>query len=78
MHSGRGHLAGKAATQAVIPAKAGIYSATLWKCAVVRLDSRFRGNDRCLKGSPFPNDTTTLASGRAVRLLDLVGRAGLS
>jgi hypothetical protein len=30
----------------VIPAKAGIYSANLWKRAVVGLDSRFRGNDR--------------------------------
>jgi hypothetical protein len=31
---------------AVIPAKAGIHSANLRKCAVEGLDSRFRGNDR--------------------------------
>jgi hypothetical protein len=30
---------------AVIPAKAGIHFANLRKCAVVALDSRFRGND---------------------------------
>jgi hypothetical protein len=47
----------------VIPAKARIYSANLWKCAVVGLDSRFRGNDRGLCGNhrgleriPIPND----------------------
>jgi len=45
----------------VIPAKAGIYSANLWKCAVVRLDSRFRGNDRQLEWIPIPNDTSTRA-----------------
>ncbi len=38
---------------AVIPAKAGIYSANLRKCAVDGLDSRFRGNN-CA-----PNHTTT-------------------
>jgi hypothetical protein len=38
---------------AVIPAKAGIYSANLWRFAVDGLDSRFRGND-CA-----PNDTST-------------------
>jgi hypothetical protein len=43
----------------VIPAKAGIYSANLWKCAVVGLDSRFRGNDRRLEWIPIPNDTST-------------------
>jgi hypothetical protein len=44
---------------AVIPAKAGIYSANLRKCAVDRLDSRFRGNDRRFERDPIPNDTTT-------------------
>ncbi|MGD0010023.1 MAG: lysylphosphatidylglycerol synthase transmembrane domain-containing protein [Terriglobia bacterium] len=44
---------------AVIPAKAGIYSANLRKCAVDGLDSRFRGNDRRFKRDPIPNDTTT-------------------
>jgi len=43
----------------VIPAKAGIYSASLWKCAVVGLDSRFRGNDRWLEWFPIPNDPRT-------------------
>ena len=51
----------------VIPAKGGIYSADLSKCAVIGLDSRpsassgqaFRGNDRRRVGSPFPNDTST-------------------
>ena len=42
------------------PAMAGgIYSANLWKCAVVGLDSRFRGNHRGLERIPIPNDTTT-------------------
>ena len=45
---------------AVIPAKAGIYSARLWKRAVAGLDSRFRGNDRRLEWIPIPNDTSTL------------------
>jgi hypothetical protein len=36
---------------AFIPAKAGIYSANLRKCAVDGLDSRFRGNDRRFGGS---------------------------
>jgi hypothetical protein len=44
---------------AVIPAKAGIYSAKLRKCTVDGLDSRFRGNDRRFEGDPIPNDTTT-------------------
>jgi len=44
---------------AVIPAKAGIHSANLWKCAVAGLDSRFRGNDRRLELIPIPNDTST-------------------
>jgi hypothetical protein len=43
----------------VIPAKAGIYPANLWKCAVVGLDSRFRGNDRGLERNPIPNDPST-------------------
>jgi len=46
----------------VIPAKAGIYSANLWKCAVVALDSRFRGNDRRIEWIPIPNDTSTKAA----------------
>jgi hypothetical protein len=44
---------------AVIPAKAGIYSASHWKCAADGLDSRFRGNDQCLGRAPNPNGTTT-------------------
>ena len=44
---------------AVIPAKAGIYSANLRKCADDGLDSRFRGNDECFERDPIPNDTTT-------------------
>jgi hypothetical protein len=44
---------------AVIPAKAGIHSANLWKCAVVEVDSRFRGSDRRLEWIPIPNDTNT-------------------
>ena len=44
---------------AVIPAKAGIYSANLRTCAVDGLDSRFRGNDRRFEEDPVPNDTTT-------------------
>jgi hypothetical protein len=42
----------------VIPAKAGIHSANLRKCAVRRLDSRFRGNDRRFVREGIPNDTT--------------------
>jgi hypothetical protein len=44
---------------AVIPAKAGIYSTNLRKCAVDGMDSRFRGNDRCFERDPIPKDTTT-------------------
>jgi len=44
---------------AVIPAKAGIHSANLGKCAVHGLDSRFRGNDRRFVRDDIPNDTTT-------------------
>ena len=44
---------------AVIPAKAGIYSASRWKCAADGLDSRFRGNDPCFDRDLIPNDTST-------------------
>jgi hypothetical protein len=44
---------------AVIPAKAGIYSANLWRCAVIELDSRFRGNDRRPEWIPIANGTGT-------------------
>jgi hypothetical protein len=44
---------------AVIPAKAGIYSASHWKSTADGLDSRFRGNDQCFERDPIPNDTTT-------------------
>jgi hypothetical protein len=44
---------------AVIPAKAGIYSARRWKCAADGLDSRFRGNDPCFDRDLIPNDTST-------------------
>ncbi len=52
---------------AVIPAKAGIYSANLRKCAVSGLDSlpsassvqAFRGNDRRFERHPIRNDTAT-------------------
>jgi Uma2 family endonuclease len=37
----------------------GIHSANFWKCAVVGLDSRFRGNDRRIEWIPIPNDTST-------------------
>jgi len=37
----------------VIPEKAGIQSARLWKCDVVVLDSRFRGNDRSFRGKDW-------------------------
>jgi hypothetical protein len=50
---------------AVIPAKAGIYSASHWECAADRLDSRFRGNDQCFEGDPIPNDASTLIFGNA-------------
>ena len=42
---------------AVIPAKAGIHSANLRKCAVEGLDSRFRGNDLCFEREPMRNNT---------------------
>jgi hypothetical protein len=44
---------------AVIPAKAGIHSANLRKCAVEGLDSRFRRNDQRFERDPIPNDTNT-------------------
>ena len=43
----------------VIPAKAGIHAANLWRCAVYRLDSRFRGNDWCFEMDATPIDTDT-------------------
>ena len=49
----------RALQAAVIPAKAGIHSSNLRKCAVHRLDSRFRGNDRRFVKDDIPNDTTT-------------------
>jgi hypothetical protein len=44
---------------AVIPAKAGIHSASYRKCADEGLDSRLRGNDRCDERIPIPNDAST-------------------
>jgi hypothetical protein len=52
---------------AVIPAKAGIHSANLRKCAIHGLDSRFRGNDRRFEGDPIPNDTNTAARVTAIQ-----------
>jgi hypothetical protein len=49
----------RARPSAVIPAKAGIYSASPWKCGVDGLDSRFCGNDHFFERDPIPNDTTT-------------------
>jgi hypothetical protein len=49
---------------AVIPAKAGIYSAILARCAVFRLDSRFRGNDQCFEKDPTLRDTRFLRVSR--------------
>jgi hypothetical protein len=45
---------------AVIPAKAGIHSASLREWADCGLDSRFRGNDGGFVGHAAPNDTNTL------------------
>jgi len=60
---GRGVICETGALQAaVIPAKAGIHSANLGKCAVHGLDSRFRGNDRGFVRDEIPNDTTTFFS----------------
>ena len=57
---GSGVICEKQALQAaVIPAKAGIHSANLRKCAVHGLDSRFRGNDLRFVRDDIPNDTTT-------------------
>jgi hypothetical protein len=55
---------------AVIPAKAGIHSANLRKCAVHELDSRFRGNDRSFVTDDISNDTTT----GFMKLIDRVKR----
>jgi hypothetical protein len=43
----------------VIPAKAGIHTPGLWKCAVEGLDSRLRGNDRDVESDNMTNDATT-------------------
>ena len=54
---------------AVIPAKAGIYSASLRKCAADRLDSRFRGNDcfhRPARKINFPQMTSVPFAGDCV------------
>jgi hypothetical protein len=60
VHWGSGVICETGALQAaVIPAKAGIHSADLGKCAVHGLDSRFRGNDRRFVRDDIPNDTTT-------------------
>jgi hypothetical protein len=53
---------------AVIPAKAGIYSAIDWKSSADGLDSRFRGNDHCFKRGRLPNDSD--------RGADFIERAG--
>ena len=50
-------------------AKAGIHSANPWECAVVGLDSRFRGNDQRLEWIPIPNDTSTGRRGFLTLLL---------
>jgi hypothetical protein len=50
------HLRELGALDAVIPAKAGIHLASLRKCAVDGLDSRFRGNDWRFESDPMPND----------------------
>ncbi|MGD1156324.1 MAG: hypothetical protein ABSA41_10890 [Terriglobia bacterium] len=47
---------------AVIPAEAGIYSASHWKCSAQGLDSRVRGNDQCFERDPIPHDTSTQES----------------
>jgi hypothetical protein len=52
---------------AVIPAKAGIHSANLRKCAIHGLDSRFRGNDRRFEGDLIPNDANTPARAPAIQ-----------
>ena len=44
---------------AVIPAKAGIYSASHWERAADGLASRFRGGDQRFEGNPIPNDVGT-------------------
>ena len=43
---------------AVIPAKAGIYSAARWKCSTDRLDSPLRGNDSPRELPCLSNDAT--------------------
>ena len=60
---------------AVIPAKAGIYSANLRKCAVdcgvysrspAFAEDKLRGNDRRFERHPVPNDATTQDVGTGV------------
>jgi hypothetical protein len=46
----------------VIPAKAGVHSANLRKCAAYGLDSRLRGNDLRIERHPIPNNTSAGAS----------------
>ena len=58
--SGSGVIRETSALHAVvIPAKAGIHSASHWKHAADGLDSRLRGNDRWFVGEVIPNDATT-------------------
>src|ERR1019366_5936346 len=45
----------------VLPAPARIYSARHWKCAADGLDSRFCGNDPCLRRDTIPNDISAQA-----------------
>jgi hypothetical protein len=52
---------------AVIPAKAGTYPPSLWKCVMDGLDSRFRGNDRRFERDPILNDTNTEGRQVAIR-----------
>ena len=47
----------------VIPAKAGIHSATLREFAAYKLDSRFRGNDVSVVGNEGSNDATACFAG---------------
>jgi hypothetical protein len=56
----------------VIPAKAGIHSANLRKCAVEGLGSRFRGNDCGLQRPCLANDTSTLVWDTAGFICDLL------
>jgi hypothetical protein len=53
----------------------GIYSANLWKCAALGLDSRFRGNDRRLEWFPIANDTSAPVPGPSIILATVPGTA---